>query len=380
MASGTKLKRVFTVKIILWAIAFIMVTDNASAKLQSVRLHTYKHWNVDYIYSDAGDGWNTCSMSVFGKDLGLSLNIDGNANVGIQIYDSKADYSGWTNGSKFQLQIDKYKRWNVSAKGKGNSLFVDLNYANNKEVDELMREIRQGLRLYVYEYGRKKAFYRFSLRGSKAATIAMVEKCANLLKPFKVSAPKPEPKKPPVPGTANPVPANDNPVPGLPSAHYDLRLEDTSVGKVLYFRGKITRGFADEVMSHGKIDYLVIEESDGGLLDEALKAGAFLRSNGVATSVDGACASACIELYAGGVKRYHSGKARFGIHAMSVDGGEANLAETQIILSNRAKYFEAGGIDPKIVIESLGTPAEEVRWLSISQAKEYGLIKGPQGE
>ena len=98
----------------------MMLAGTASAEIQSVRLHTYKHWTVDYRYSTAGTGWNTCSMTVSGKDLGFSLHVDGNNYFTIQIYDFKVDYSNWRGGGKFQLQIDMYRRWNVSAKGKGN--------------------------------------------------------------------------------------------------------------------------------------------------------------------------------------------------------------------------------------------------------------------
>lgn len=354
-------------KKLLSTIAMLAMAGSAYAEIQTINLHSYKHWTVDYSY-DESDGYNTCVMEVMSDNLGLSINVDGNRNAMLHLFDSNADYSNWTSGSKFQLQIDNYGRWDMPADGNGNSLFVDLDFNADKDnVDKLLYEIRQGLRLSVYEYGEKDEYYWFSLHGSKAAANAIVQNCLDNLKPYTLSAPQPEPKQAPVPGM-------DNPVPGLPSAHYDLRVEDTSVGKVLYFKGTVAQGFADDVKSYGEFDYFVIEESNGGLLGEALEAGAFLRKNGVATSLDGACASACVELYAGGVERYYTESARFGIHAMAVDGDEMSLATTQNILSDRVKHFEAGGVDSKIVIDSLDTPTEEIRWLSTTQAQVYGLI------
>ncbi len=297
-----------------------------------------------------------------------SLTVDGNENASLHLYDEKADYSSWTDGNKFQLQIDNYGRWEMPADGYDHSLFVDLDYIDDKDnVDRLLYEIRQGLRLSIHEYGEKEEFYWFSLHGSKAAANAIVENCLDNLKPYAFSEPQPEPKQAPVPGM-------DNPVPGLPNTLYELRVEDTSVGTVVYFNGVVAEGFAEDVKSYGDFDYFVIEESNGGLLGEAIEAGAYLRNNDVSTSLDGACASACVELYAGGVKRYYSDNARFGVHAMSVDGDEMSLATTQNLLSLRVKHFEASGVDSKIVIDSLDTPTEEIRWLSTSQARVYGLI------
>ena len=360
------MKNAFTLSALMTAMCF--GAGAAQSEIQSIQIHSYKHWTVDYLYSDEGDGWNACSMSVFGDDIGLSVNVDGNEDVEIQIYDGKANYSQWRDGDKFQIKIDSFAKWDMPATGRGNSLFVELDLDNgNDSATRLIHEIRQGFKLSVYEYGEREEFYWFSLHGSKAATNALAEKCLDHLKPFSYAAHEREPNKLPVPG-------KDSPVPGMPSAYYDLRLEDTSVGKVLYFNGSISTGFSDDVKSYGNIDYFVIEQSNGGLLWEALQAGAHFRANGIATSVDGPCASACVELFADGVERYYSENAQFGSHAMAVDGDEMSLATTQHLLSDRVKYFEAGGVDPEIVIDSLDTPAEQIRWLSPAEAREYGLI------
>ncbi|WP_171207842.1 MULTISPECIES: hypothetical protein [unclassified Ruegeria] len=352
--------------------ALLALAGAAHAEIQTITLHSYKHWTVVYNF-DENDGWNNCAMQVKGDGLSLSLIVDGNENASLHLYDEKADYSSWTDGSKFQLEIDNYGRWDMQADGYGNSLFVDLDYVADKDdVDRLLYEIRQGLRLSIYEYGEKEEFYWFSLHGSKAAANAIVENCLDNLRPYTLAEPEPEPE--PEPKKA-PVPGMDNPVPGLSNTQYELRKEETSVGTVMYFTGTISEGFAEDVKSYGDFDYFVIEESNGGLLGEAIEAGAYLRQNFVATSLDGACASACVELYAGGVKRYYSENARFGVHAMSVDGDEMSLSTTQNLLSLRVKHFEASGVDSKIVIDSLDTPTEEIRWLTTSQARVYGLIK-----
>ncbi|TCL08961.1 hypothetical protein BXY66_1002 [Shimia isoporae] len=354
-------------KLIVLLFAAIWAPSVLVAELKSIQLHSYKHWSVDYVFSDEGEGWNACVMEVRGDGIALSLNIDGNMNADLQVFDAAADYSGWKSGRKFQLQIDRHPRWDMPANGRGNSLFVDLSGPNDwKRVDRLLYEIRQGLKLYVYQYGEREEYYWFSLRGSMAAANAIVEKCFAYLEEYPTTKSEPTPKTPP---------KRDEPVPGLFSSLYELKKEETSAGSVVYFNGTISRGFSNALKQLGDFDYLVIEQSNGGLLGEALAAGQFLRQREIATSIDGACASACVELYAGGVKRYYSDKAKFGVHAMAVDGDETSLSTTQKMLSERVKYFEAGGVDSRIVLDSLDTPSHELRWLSHDQAVEYGLIE-----
>jgi hypothetical protein len=360
---ATAVMRDLILATVLWTVA-----GEAVADVQSVQLHSYKHWTVEYAYSDEGDGWNACTMQNGDGRLSLSLNVNGNGESEIQIYDSNADFDSWTDGSIFQVEVDSNGRWDMPADGIGNSLFVTMHSQSNEEnVEQFIYELRQGLKLYVYEKDMTSENYWFSLSGSKAATDSMVNDCLQYLKPFAVAPYEPE---------ALPVPGAQDPNAWSPSANYELQLEDTFAGKVLRFRGQITEGFAEDVMSYGNFDYLLIERSDGGLISEALAAGTYLRRNGVATYLDGTCASACVELYAGGTRRYHSDKALFGIHAMAIDGDMTSLTMTQVLLSDRANYFEAGGVDPRIVIESLDTPADEMRWLSIAEAQVYGLI-GP---
>ncbi len=357
-------------RLVLGILGLVSWAGASLAEIQSIPVHSYKHWNVEYLYSDDGDRWNACVMQVEGDGIALSVNVYGSQQVDLQLFDANADYDDWDDGDMFQLRVDRHPKWDLPAKGNGNSLFVRLSDKGiEQSVERLFYEIRQGLKLYIYNYGSDEAYYWFSLHGSKAAANAVVDQCfPRLQHPTQW---KPEPKK--TPPTAA-VPGLESPVPGLPSTQYDLRIEEASVGTVAYFSGTISKGFYEDVRALGDFDYFVIEESNGGLIGEAMATGALFRKKGVATSVDGSCASACVELYAAGVKRYLSKTARFGIHAMAVDGDESSLSATQSLLSKRVKYFEAGGVDPRIVMDSLDTPAEALRWLTTEQARDYGLI------
>ena len=80
--------------------------------------------------------------------------------------------------------------------------------------------------------------------------------------------------------------------------------------------GEIDKGFADRTIARlrkSKAIGLVID-SRGGSVYEARKLGYYVRSNGLRVGVAGLCASACIDVLAGGVERYVTPTARLGIH------------------------------------------------------------------
>ncbi len=59
-------------KKILLTIALLAMAGSVHAEIQTITLHSYKHWTVEYSF-DESDGWNNCSMQV--RNDGLSLRV-----------------------------------------------------------------------------------------------------------------------------------------------------------------------------------------------------------------------------------------------------------------------------------------------------------------
>jgi len=142
---------------------------------------------------------------------------------------------------------------------------------------------------------------------------------------------------------------------------------------------RITEGYA--LRAKRKIEQsgatLVVVDSDGGLVSEAMALGAWIREQGLDTAVAQSCASACVEVFAGGRERLVGNEARVGIHQISVAISAFDSAEAgQYSVARSAEYFQNMGIDSHLVIARSAVPPAQMKWLTGKEAVDWNLVTG----
>lgn len=108
----------------------------------------------------------------------------------------------------------------------------------------------------------------------------------------------------------------------MPPPDYDLRL--TEDGESFRFSGLVDFGLTRDLRAlaqeHPKVKRIVLD-SHGGYIAEARGAVTVLQSQGIATHVEGHCASACALIFAGGTQRSLAPEARIGLHGYALRPG-----------------------------------------------------------
>ena len=143
----------------------------------------------------------------------------------------------------------------------------------------------------------------------------------------------------------------------------------------VHVSGEIDHGFADRTITRlrqRKAIGLIIE-SPGGSVYEARKLGYYIRNNGLRVGVAGLCASACIDVLAGGVERYVTSAARLGIHQSKVPRRYSSHEGGQLYVAESALYLREMGVDDAIALIAATVPKDEMRWISLADAFETKL-------
>jgi hypothetical protein len=161
--------------------------------------------------------------------------------------------------------------------------------------------------------------------------------------------------------------------------------------RFVYADGPFATGTAKEFVSfieskHISAGAVVLLNSPGGLVSEALDLGRAIRAAGFDTEVgvqkeaadgSGECYSACTLAFLGGMNRTIPKNAIFGVHRFSTD---ANLSSNealdvgQIQMSQIAEYIAYMGISPKFVNEMVRSPASSINMLTQDQLKDLKVI------
>jgi hypothetical protein len=113
---------------------------------------------------------------------------------------------------------------------------------------------------------------------------------------------------------------------------------------------------------------VVVFDSPGGLVLEAIQLGRYLRERGIATLVpdEALCASACPLAYAGGVAREAGARAWIGVHRAYLDETQAagdrqtGLGEGQQLAALCLEHLVDMGISAEAWIPALQTPWSQV--------------------
>lgn len=129
----------------------------------------------------------------------------------------------------------------------------------------------------------------------------------------------------------------------------------TNQGKVLQILGPIESGFSDKIISAIKNNPNVETISlgcGGGSVYEALKAGRYIRSLGLETTLWNNCYSACPLVFMGGEKRtIWSPYPSLGLHQIYTTNGAVPF--TSQVYVDIYKYLDEMGVDSKFVVTNM---------------------------
>ncbi len=156
-----------------------------------------------------------------------------------------------------------------------------------------------------------------------------------------------------------------------------------AIGEEVYYIKEIKAGDYDllvkikaKMEANGtKIKQVVFVNNFGGILDDALKIGKFIRTNRINTAAAVKCASACIYSFAGGVSRISYMDTQFGLHQIRfMNGYQGNVALGQQITGELFEYLEKMGVNPKVVMWQTQVDAKDIRWISQYEANGLKLV------
>jgi len=133
--------------------------------------------------------------------------------------------------------------------------------------------------------------------------------------------------------------------------------------------GEIGVGFAKSVASRLQQEGAVglIINSKGGNVSEARELGRYLRASGLKVVVDRACASACIDVLAGGVVRYVTRNAKIGVHQSSAPSSIGNHNTGQSYVAGSAFYLREMGVDPGVALAAASVPPNKIYWIPTAE-------------
>jgi len=155
--------------------------------------------------------------------------------------------------------------------------------------------------------------------------------------------------------------------------------------KSLEIKGAIEKGDYEKLISI--IEYMnypplmVLLDSNGGQVEDAIKIGSFFRSMDISAVVagDGVCASACTLILIGSTNRIVSSGAMVGIHRTFIDpriyakftNKEAQKIYSQLKSAVEA-YLKEMGANAQFIEKMYNTPSNDILWLSSDEF--YDLV------
>lgn len=117
----------------------------------------------------------------------------------------------------------------------------------------------------------------------------------------------------------------------------------------------------------GRNPAVIVLDSPGGVLGEALLIGDEVRRRGLNTLVgpNGSCASACAVVFLSGRTKFMGKGAEVGLHSAYSLDGRASPQATQVM----ASYLSGVGVPSSILKRMARTAPSDIRWLTKSEQK-----------
>lgn len=186
--------------------------------------------------------------------------------------------------------------------------------------------------------------------------------------------------------------------PSLPG--YDGPMDGEAMGQPMRF---LRAEGASDVVAIGRIDpgtagvleaFLQEEgegaerlhlHSPGGSVSDAIAMARLVREAGLDTAVpaDGYCASACPLVFSGGVEREAGENAWIGVHqvyAVEIPGlgrvrdVDRSISDIQTTIAECQALLVEMGVDPRVWIEAMRTPPDELYVLTPEELSEFALV------
>lgn len=145
-------------------------------------------------------------------------------------------------------------------------------------------------------------------------------------------------------------------------------------GTTLYFSGEIKTEFSKQLAQYSfeKLDI----SSPGGLIDEALVAGRWLRSKRKIIHISDECLSACIFVLAGGASKQADISANIGVHRFFKDS-KADVGDVELAQEKSAdilQYLQSVGVRDELWFTMAKTPSETIQYIDHVTLREWGLL------
>jgi hypothetical protein len=151
--------------------------------------------------------------------------------------------------------------------------------------------------------------------------------------------------------------------------------------------GAATR-FAGEIAARGEYVKVVVLDSPGGSVDDALAMGRLIHERGLATKVASGslCASSCPVVFASGAERIAGRDAAIGVHqiyAAALTGGESldalgaaglAMADAQTVTADITRHLSLTGVDPALWLHALETAPQQLYYFTPEEMETLLLV------
>jgi hypothetical protein len=124
----------------------------------------------------------------------------------------------------------------------------------------------------------------------------------------------------------------------------------------------------------------IVFDTGGGNTEGAFALGALIHKVGFNTGVaaNGTCASACVVIWAAGVRKSASATSHIGVHGASMDQNKLSAREKQtaplyesLSTLKIAQQLHLYGAPDKVVVQTIMTPSNDMYWLTAEDAAAW---------
>jgi len=164
-----------------------------------------------------------------------------------------------------------------------------------------------------------------------------------------------------------------------PPPDFELRVDADRAAFV--FEGLVDFGLTDAlrklVAAQPEIRQIRLE-SHGGYIAEARGVVTVLRAQGIATHVEGHCASACALIFAGGVARSMGPEARLGLHGYALRrDGQFGMIDPVAEMQRDLAIYRAQGLEESFVARLADLPQVPMWYPSAAELRAAGMVTAP---
>lgn len=161
----------------------------------------------------------------------------------------------------------------------------------------------------------------------------------------------------------------------------DFDLHVTRDGTGIVFQGRVDFGLTAAlralVADNPDIRQLYLD-SQGGVIAEARGVVTVLRAHGIATHVDGHCASACALIYAGGSARTLGPDGRIGLHGYAMQSDRNfGMIDPKVEMQRDLAIYRAQSMNESFIARLENLPRHPMWYPSRKELHAVGMVTSP---